>query len=103
MQLRRVLSGVIAVFVLAILAGFAWTWRPAIAPTSANEKPAADKQAISQGAELAAIVQEECFYNLEAPIGRVTGWDTPYPHAQEWDYFPVPARVAKAMKHTLEA
>jgi 2-oxoisovalerate dehydrogenase E1 component beta subunit len=55
------------------------------------------------GAELMALVQEHCFYHLEAPIERVTGWDTPYPHAQEWDYFPVPARVAKAMKHTLEA
>jgi len=28
--------------------------------------------------------QEHCFYHLEAPIERVTGWDTPYPHAQEW-------------------
>ena len=33
------------------------------------------------GAELAALVQEHCFYHLEAPIERVTGWDTPYPHA----------------------
>ena len=40
------------------------------------------------GAELSATVQELCFYQLEAPIERVTGWDTPYPHAQEWDYFP---------------
>ncbi|MGZ5240531.1 MAG: alpha-ketoacid dehydrogenase subunit beta, partial [Caldimonas sp.] len=40
------------------------------------------------GAELAALVQEHCFYHLEAPIERVTGWDTPYPHALEWDYFP---------------
>ncbi|MDA4630165.1 alpha-ketoacid dehydrogenase subunit beta, partial [Escherichia coli] len=40
------------------------------------------------GAELAALVQQHCFYNLEAPVARVTGWDTPYPHAQEWDYFP---------------
>ena len=30
-----------------------------------------------------------CFYHLEAPIVRVAGWDTPYPHSQEWDYFPV--------------
>jgi 2-oxoisovalerate dehydrogenase E1 component beta subunit len=36
----------------------------------------------------AALVQKECFYHLEAPIERVTGWDTPYPHAQEWAYFP---------------
>ena len=40
------------------------------------------------GAELVATVQEECFWNLEAPIQRVTGWDTPYPHAFEWEYFP---------------
>ncbi len=31
------------------------------------------------GAELSALVQEHCFYRLEAPIQRVTGWDTPYP------------------------
>ncbi len=31
------------------------------------------------GAELVALVQEHCFYHLEAPIERVTGWDTPYP------------------------
>ena len=47
------------------------------------------------GAELSATVQELCFYHLEAPIERVTGWDTPYPHAQEWDYFPGPARVGR--------
>jgi 2-oxoisovalerate dehydrogenase E1 component beta subunit len=55
------------------------------------------------GAELAALVQEACFYHLEAPIVRVTGWDTPYPHAQEWDYFPGPARVGRALKAVLEA
>ena len=42
------------------------------------------------GAELSALVQEHCFYHLEAPIERVTGWDTPYPHAHEWAYFPGP-------------
>jgi 2-oxoisovalerate dehydrogenase E1 component beta subunit len=50
------------------------------------------------GAELAAIVQKHCFFDLEAPIERVTGWDTPYPHAFEWQYFPGPARVAEAMR-----
>jgi len=55
------------------------------------------------GAELSAMVQEECFYHLEAPIERVTGWDTPYPHAQEWDYFPGPTRVGMALKRVMEA
>jgi 2-oxoisovalerate dehydrogenase E1 component beta subunit len=54
------------------------------------------------GAELSAMVQEECFYHLEAPIERVTGWDTPYPHAQEWDYFPGPARVGQALRRVME-
>jgi 2-oxoisovalerate dehydrogenase E1 component beta subunit len=54
------------------------------------------------GGEVVSLVQEHCFYNLEAPIVRVTGWDTPYPHAQEWDYFPGPARVGRALKEVME-
>jgi 2-oxoisovalerate dehydrogenase E1 component beta subunit len=55
------------------------------------------------GAELSAQVQERCFHHLEAPILRVTGWDTPYPHAQEWDYFPGPDRAGRALRAVLEA
>ena len=55
------------------------------------------------GAELVSLVQEHCFYHLEAPVERVAGWDTPYPHAQEWDYFPGPKRVAEAYKRVVEA
>jgi 2-oxoisovalerate dehydrogenase E1 component beta subunit len=54
------------------------------------------------GAELLSIVQEECFWFLEAPIQRVTGWDTPYPHAFEWEYFPGQARVKEALKAVME-
>ncbi|HXP05353.1 MAG TPA: alpha-ketoacid dehydrogenase subunit beta [Stellaceae bacterium] len=54
------------------------------------------------GAELAALVQENCFYHLEAPIQRVTGFDTPYPHALEWAYFPGPQRVADGIRRALE-
>ena len=54
------------------------------------------------GAEVVSLVQEHCFYSLEAPLVRVTGWDTPYPHAQEWDYFPGPARVGRALKEVME-
>ncbi|MGR6429872.1 alpha-ketoacid dehydrogenase subunit beta [Rhizobium sp. PAMB 3174] len=54
------------------------------------------------GGEIAALVQETCFYHLEAPIIRVTGWDTPYPHAQEWSYFPGPERVGRALQQVME-
>ena len=55
------------------------------------------------GAELSAQVQEECFYHLEAPIQRVTGWDTPYPHAFEWEYFPSQERVIDALTAVMES
>ncbi len=55
------------------------------------------------GAELVATVQEQCFWNLEAPILRVAGWDTPYPHAFEWEYFPGPRRIAAALQQVMEA
>jgi len=55
------------------------------------------------GAELLAHITEECFYHLETPPVRVTGWDTPYPHSQEWDYFPGPARVIQALKDVMES
>jgi 2-oxoisovalerate dehydrogenase E1 component beta subunit len=55
------------------------------------------------GAELMSVVQELCFYSLEAPVVRVTGWDTPYPHAQEWDYFPGPARVIENLRKVMGA
>jgi len=54
------------------------------------------------GAELSALVQENCFYSLEAPIVRVTGWDTPYPHSLEWDYFPGPKRVADGLRRAVD-
>ena len=54
------------------------------------------------GAEIAAIVQEECFWHLEAPIQRAAGWDTPYPHAFEWEYFPGQARLAAAIRAAME-
>jgi len=55
------------------------------------------------GAELAATLQEECFYHLETPIIRVCGWDTPYPHAFEWEYFPGQKRLAAALEQALSA
>ena len=54
------------------------------------------------GAELSAQVQENCFMHLEAQIVRVAGWDTPYPHAFEWEYFPGPARIKRALLQVME-
>lgn len=55
------------------------------------------------GAELVALVQERCFYHLEAPIERVTGFDTPYPHSLEWAYFPGPVRIGEAVDRLMGA
>ena len=54
------------------------------------------------GAELVALVQERCFYHLEAPVERVTGFDTPYPHSLEWAYFPGPVRIATALDKVMK-
>ncbi|MGI5246414.1 alpha-ketoacid dehydrogenase subunit beta [Dactylosporangium sp. CA-139066] len=50
------------------------------------------------GAEVAARITEECFYSLEAPVLRVTGFDTPYPAARlEEEYLPDLDRVLDAV------
>ena len=50
------------------------------------------------GAEVAARVTEHCFYSLEAPVLRVTGFDTPYPAARvEEEYLPDLDRVLDAI------
>ncbi len=54
------------------------------------------------GAELSALVQERCFYHLEAPVERVTGFDTPYPHSLEWAYFPGPVRITTAIEKIMK-
>lgn len=54
------------------------------------------------GAEISALISERCFYHLEAPVERVTGFDTPYPHSLEWAYFPGPVRFSDAINKILE-
>ncbi|CAG5041226.1 unnamed protein product [Parnassius apollo] len=54
------------------------------------------------GAELAATIQEECFLHLEAPITRVTGWDTPFPHVFEPFYLPDKWRCYSALSKLIE-
>jgi pyruvate dehydrogenase E1 component beta subunit len=53
------------------------------------------------GAEIAAWLTEECFYRLEAPVGRVCGYDTPYPPARlEAEYLPDVDRILDAVDRT---
>ena len=57
---------------------------------------------VSVAAEVAARVQEECFHSLEAPVLRVTGFDTPYPPSRcEDDYLPDLDRVLDAVDRSL--
>jgi 2-oxoisovalerate dehydrogenase E1 component beta subunit len=50
------------------------------------------------GAELTALIQEKAFLHLKAPIGRVTGFDTPFPYALEKVYLPDADRVLQAIR-----
>jgi len=54
------------------------------------------------GAELAATIQEECFLHLEAPVQRVTGWDTPFPHVFEPFYLPDKYRCLAAINKIIK-
>ncbi|XP_055689003.1 2-oxoisovalerate dehydrogenase subunit beta, mitochondrial [Lutzomyia longipalpis] len=54
------------------------------------------------GAEIAAAIQEECFLHLEAPVQRVTGWDTPFPHVFEPFYLPDKHRCLDAIRKAIE-
>ena len=54
------------------------------------------------GAELAARIQQECFYELDAPVLRVTGYDLPYPPSKvEEGYLPDVDRVLDAVDRSL--
>ena len=56
------------------------------------------------GAEIAATVAEEAFWSLEAPIGRVTAYDVPYPIASiEEHYVPDARRIAAGVRKVLSA
>ena len=53
------------------------------------------------GAEIAARVTEECFYQLEAPVLRVCGYSTPYPPSRiEEHYLPDLDRVLDGVDRT---
>ena len=54
------------------------------------------------GAEVAARIQEQAFYSLEAPVLRVTGYDTPYPPARiEDEWLPNVDRILDAVDRSM--
>lgn len=59
---------------------------------------------VGLGAEIAATVAKECFYQLEAPIERVGGYNIPYPPSRaEKDYLPDVDRVLDAVQRVMGA
>ena len=53
------------------------------------------------GAEISALIQERCFLHLEAPVTRVTGFDTPFPYTLESEYLPRAPRILKAIREVV--
>ncbi len=53
------------------------------------------------GAELAAVINEKAMLHLEAPVYRVTGFDTPFPYTLEEHYLPNPRRIRRAVQESL--
>jgi 2-oxoisovalerate dehydrogenase E1 component beta subunit len=53
-------------------------------------------------AEISSLVQERCFPSLEAPVLRITGWDTPFPYTLENDYLPLAPRILKKLRELKE-
>jgi len=57
---------------------------------------------VSVGSEVAATIAERAFYSLQAPVLRVSGFDTPFPPAKlEGAYLPDADRVLEAVDRAL--
>jgi pyruvate dehydrogenase E1 component beta subunit len=57
---------------------------------------------VSVGSEIAATIAERAYYRLEAPVLRVSGFDTPFPPAAVETYFlPSPDRILEAVDRAL--
>ena len=54
------------------------------------------------GAEISALIQERCFVYLQAPVKRITGWDTPFPYALENEYLPLAPRILAGIRETAQ-
>lgn len=55
------------------------------------------------GAEIAATIQEEALLYQEAPVERISGFDTPFPlYALEDYYLPEPARIESGIRNAVD-
>ena len=52
------------------------------------------------GGEISALIHERCFVHLQAPVKRVTGWDTPFPYTLENEYLPLAPRILQGIEDT---
>jgi len=77
----------------AVLASVAKTGRAVIL----HEAP----RTCGYGAELAALIAERALTSLQAPVLRVTGYDTPFPYTLEHAYLPDARRVMRALEHVM--
>lgn len=53
--------------------------------------------------EISSLIQERCFFHLEAPVLRITGWDTPFPYTLENEYLPLAPRVLAGLRRLAAA
>ena len=73
-----------------------------VAKTGRVDRGARGAVDLGLGAELAARITEQCFYSLEAPVLRVTGFDIPYPPSRiEDEYLPDLDRVLDMVDRSL--
>ena len=69
------------------------------APVELREQVALNREAAQ---ELAARLSEDLYYEMEAPVLRVTGYDTPYPPSRlEEEYLPDLDRVLHTVDRSL--
>ena len=80
-------------------------WPTLVASVSKTGRAVVAQEApghVSVGSEIAATLMEKAFYLMEAPVIRVSGFDTPFPPAQlEGDYLPGLDRVLDAVDRSL--
>ncbi len=54
------------------------------------------------GAEISSLIQERAFVYLEAPVKRVTGWDTPFPYTLDDAYLPRAPRILQGIREAVD-